>query len=177
MASGGLRLAGGVRRLQRQPIQRTRGGEVYSRPRAAPPHDFPFRGIPRLPEGASDPLRRAVYLGVASAVPAGAAHAADALAPTAHAVGYSSSALRPDKHTASSFIKRHQMLGSHAKPATVRNVDTPGHAFRRATGTAFCFRALAHSFLLLPFPCFVALRRRGNASVPLPGWRPCASAR
>src|SRR6516165_1310045 len=31
----------------------------------------------------------------------------------------------PDKHKASTFIKRHQMLGSHAKPATVRNVDTP----------------------------------------------------
>src|SRR6516225_2929399 len=71
LASGGLRLAGGVRRLQRQPIQRTRGGEVYSRPRAAPPHDFLSRGIPRLPEGASDPLRRAVYLGAASAAPAG----------------------------------------------------------------------------------------------------------
>ena len=54
----------------------------------------PTMFTPRLPEGASDPLRRAVYLGVASAAPAGAAHAADALAPTAHAVGYFLSALR-----------------------------------------------------------------------------------
>ena len=64
------------------------------RPRAAPPHDFLSRGIPRLPEGASDPLRRGVYLGVASAAPAGAAEGGGCLAPTAHAVGYSLTALR-----------------------------------------------------------------------------------
>src|SRR6516164_11798564 len=102
-----LRLAGGVRRLQRQPIQRTGGGEVYSRPGAAPPQDFLSGRIHRLPEGAPDPLRRAAYLGVVSAAPTGAVVAVDALPPTAHAVGYS---LLPSglKTKAWPFIKRHQ---------------------------------------------------------------------
>src|SRR5215831_17854920 len=82
MAPGGSRLASGVRRLQRQPIQRTRGGEVYSQPRAAPPEDFLSRRIHCFPEGARDRLRRAVYLGVASAAPAGA-EGGGCLAPTA----------------------------------------------------------------------------------------------
>ena len=67
--------------LQRQPIQRTGGGEVYSRPGAAPPQDFLSGRIHRLPEGAPDPLRRAAYLGVVSAAPTGAVVAVDASLP------------------------------------------------------------------------------------------------
>ena len=103
--------------LQRQPIQRTGGGEVYSRPGAAPPQDFLSGRIHRLPEGAPDPLRRAAYLGVVSAAPTGAVVAVDALPPTAHAVGYS---LLPSglKKESPAFYQKAPTLGLHAKPVT-----------------------------------------------------------
>src|SRR6516225_5006116 len=122
MATGGLRRASGVRRLQRQPIQRTRGGEVYSGPIAAPPQDFLSRGIHRFPEGAGDRLRRAVYLGVASDAPGGAAEGGGC--PDSHGSRRGLFSNGPPG-LKSTNVSKAPILGSNAKPVTARNVETP----------------------------------------------------